>query len=380
MKKPPYRLALMLAGLLSGNGFAEQQPLTLHGFVSQGYLYSKNNDIFGDSTDGSWEYHEAGAGGRYRLSSRLSFSGQWFARDAGRGDNGSVRTDYLYADLLLSQGTDSGTGLRFGRVRNHFGFYNSTRDVFFTRPSILLPQFYLESFGVRELFFSSDGAQLHSYWDEKDYYLNFTSTFGKNKEVSSDTVANILGSAATLAGDAELQSPISVQLSAGLPGDRWKTALSYFNTALTFNSTSVLADLDVTLTALSLQYNGRKTSMTAEYSLMSINSTFIAPAFNLVATGNTKSESAYLQMDYHIDEQFTVYGRFDHRLGDREQPNQTDSSVATLGSRWQPHPQWLFAAEIHGIRGTAPIPRIDNRNQEIAERSEHFIFMAGYRF
>ena len=244
----------------------------------------------------------------------------------------------------------------------------------------MLPQFYLESFGVRELFFSSDGAQLHSYWDEQDYYLKFIGTIGKNDDVSSETFANILGGSATLTGDSELQNPVSVQLSGGLPGDSWKAALSYYNATLTFNSTSALANLDVALTAASLQHNSEKLTVTAEYVLMSLNSTIVVPALNLSATGNTKSESLYVQLDYHLDEQLTVYSRFDHRLGDREQPNRTDSSVITFGARWQPHPQWLFAAELHGIRGTAPIPRIDNRDRDIEERSEHFIFMAGYRF
>lgn len=357
-----------------------QQALSLHGFFSQGYLYSKGNNFFGESTDGSWEYYEAGAGGRYRITPYLSLAGQFFARDAGRGDNGSVRTDYLYADLRLAQSSSAGTVIRFGRVRNPFGFYNSTRDVFFTRPSILLPQQYLEGFGVRELLFSSDGAQFHSYWEGDKHHLEFTSTFGKNDEISSDTVANMFGTSANLNGDAELQNPVIAQLSGGLAGDRWKAALSYYNTTLAFNSPSVIATLDATLVAASLQYNAEKLSVTGEYSLLSSNATFVIPAFNLASTGNSKTETAYIQADYRLDHNVTAYSRFDHRLGDREQPNESDSTVLTLGARWQPRKEWLIAAELHGIRGTSPIPAIDNLNRSLAERSELLILMAGYRF
>ncbi|MBB3045978.1 hypothetical protein FHR99_000214 [Litorivivens lipolytica] len=359
---------------------ANQDSLSLHGFFSQGYLYSKGNDFFGESTDGSWEYYEAGAGGRYRVAPYLSLAGQFFARDAGRGDNGSVRTDYLYADLRLAQSNNAGTSIRVGRVRNPFGFYNSTRDVFFTRPSILLPQQYLESFGVRELLFSSDGAQFHSYWEGDNHHLEFTSTFGKNDKISSDTVTNMFGAGSSLNGDAELQSPVFAQLSGGLAGDRWKAALSYYNTTLAFSNTSIVASLDATLMAASLQYNAEKLSLTGEYSLLSSNSVFVIPAVNLVSTGNSKTETAYIQADYRLDNKVTAYTRFDHRLGNRERPNETDSSILTLGARWEPRKQWRFAAEIHGIRGTAPIPAIDNRNTSLAERSELIVLMAGYRF
>ncbi|MFT5033137.1 MAG: hypothetical protein ACI9OO_001069 [Bacteroidia bacterium] len=59
---------------------------------------------------------------------------------------------------------------------------------------------------------------------------------------------------------------------------------------------------------------------------------------------------------------------------------ETDSLVATLGARWKPTKNWLLAAEIHGMRGTAGIPRPDNNINPLYARTELFVIMAGFRF
>ena len=51
-------------------------------------------------------------------------------------------------------------GIRVGRLKNPFGFYNDTRDVAFTRPGILLPQsIYFDR--TRNLGLSGDSVQIY---------------------------------------------------------------------------------------------------------------------------------------------------------------------------------------------------------------------------
>lgn len=381
-----HALALLILCVLSFPGYTHNhENYTLHGFASQAFLYSKGNNYFGDSSEGggSWDFYEAGIGGQYRVSPKFSLSGQLYARDAGRSDDGSVRVDYLYADARFFQSTQSGAGVRVGRIRNPYGFYNATRDIFFTRPSIILPQIYYEGFGIRELFFSVDGTQLYSYWENDWQSTTLDLTIGRTDEIDSTTLNNLSGggSQSFLAdGKTELRRPLSAKLSTDLMGGSWRLALSLFDGMLTFNSNTILAQIDTTMTGLSIQHNRERLSYTLEYSLLSTEFLFSAPAFGASGTGGNKGESAYLQIDFRQNGELTWYGRLDHQIGDRTRPNETDSTIATIGGRWAPTPNWLFSAELHGVRGTAPVPRIDNPNSQIAERSELFVMMAGYRF
>ena len=59
------RLLAMMTGvlvMLSGSATAlELGPnLQMHGFLSQGWVWTSDNDFFGDSQDGSFDYTELG--------------------------------------------------------------------------------------------------------------------------------------------------------------------------------------------------------------------------------------------------------------------------------------------------------------------------------
>jgi hypothetical protein len=147
--------------LFATTGANAGEDFQWYGFASQAYLSSTGgNNVYSESTEGSTEFFEVELGGRYRVNDSIHIAGQSLSRDAGATNNGSIRADYLYADLRITQLNDAAFGVRLGRVRNPFGFYNATRDVLFTRPSILLPQMYYDATGVREVFFSADGLQL----------------------------------------------------------------------------------------------------------------------------------------------------------------------------------------------------------------------------
>ena len=75
-----------------------------------------------------------------RPLSNLQFSVQGLSRTAGEGSPGNIRLDYGFIDYTFSNQENSQFGIRLGRMKNPLGFYNDTRDVPFTRPSILLPQ------------------------------------------------------------------------------------------------------------------------------------------------------------------------------------------------------------------------------------------------
>ena len=95
-----------------------------------------------------------------RPLTNLQFSVQGISRWAGKGSTGNVRLDYGFMDYTYYSGETGQLGIRLGRMKNPLGFYNDTRDVPFTRPSILLPQsIYFDR--TRKLALAADGMHMY---------------------------------------------------------------------------------------------------------------------------------------------------------------------------------------------------------------------------
>ena len=65
----------------------------IHGFVSQGYMRSSDNNYLADSDEGSFDFSEVGINLRTDLSDSLSVGIQFVGRDLGETGNNEVRID-----------------------------------------------------------------------------------------------------------------------------------------------------------------------------------------------------------------------------------------------------------------------------------------------
>src|SRR5687768_4944330 len=170
---------------------AEKLPhnLQIHGFASQAWLKSTGNNVFGNSSSdsGSFDFRELGLNASMRPLPRLQFSVQGLSRWAGNGSPGNIRLDYGFVDYTFFAEEGNQLGIRLGRMKNPLGFYNDTRDVPFTRPSILLPQsIYFDR--TRKLAIAADGAHLYG-----EYHSNL------------GNISFQLGAARPLVGGAETE-------------------------------------------------------------------------------------------------------------------------------------------------------------------------------
>ena len=113
----------------------------VHGFLSQGYFLTTNNNLFGSSErGGSLDFTEVGINASWVPWPSLQLAVQGLSRRAGEAAEGEPELDFGLLDYTAVATEDRRLGVRLGRVRLPFGLYNDTRDVAFTRPSILLPQ------------------------------------------------------------------------------------------------------------------------------------------------------------------------------------------------------------------------------------------------
>lgn len=135
--------------------------VTVHGFISQGYLKSDNNNFFAKTEDGSTRFNEFGINVSSQVSDRLRVGLQIFARNLGEFGKGEPEIDWGFADYRWKDWL----GLRFGKMKLTHGLYNTTRDVDMLRNSIFLPQsIYNEAW--RDTVAAISGAEIYG-----DIYL-----------------------------------------------------------------------------------------------------------------------------------------------------------------------------------------------------------------
>ncbi len=148
---------LFVSLMLSGSPQAyEFGGVTIHGFVSQGYLKSDDNNYVADTEDGTTEFNEIGVNFSAPMAEKLSVGMQFFSRDMGDFGNNDLIVDWAFIDYSW----EKWLGFRIGKIKVPYGFYNETRDIDASRTFILLPtSIYAEM--SRESYSSLNGASIY---------------------------------------------------------------------------------------------------------------------------------------------------------------------------------------------------------------------------
>ncbi len=386
----------------SGHGGEWQwrEKLTFHGFLSQGFSWTSDNNFFGHSEDGSFNYSEIGLNGRLTATSWLSVAAQGIYRHAGNVEN-KVQLDYALADFLLYTGRHFNLHLRGGRIKNPYGLYNETRDVAFTRPSIILPQgiYFNRS---RALYLSSDGGQFFAIYDNGPHEWSFTFNAGLPRRDFAELEFSIFGF--NPPGKLEPNRPMYLgQIRYEYDAGKVIFALGYGDIELEYNAT---ANDPVTVMLseapfksgtfhtrpliFSLQFNGESFTLTGEYLIQFNKASNFGPGLNRSLT----SESWYVQGQYRILSSLQILLRYDAYFLDRSHRNGKDLDMIpirprhatfakdwTAGLRWDITPRWMAAIEYHNVNGTAWLPFKDNQNPLKTERRWNMVLgLISFRF
>lgn len=384
-------LIFVLGATVSEGAAADELRTQFHGFASQGYALSDGNNFVGDSLDGSFDLYELGLNGSVGWG-RLTASAQALARQSGREDEDSLRLDYGFVDYQAISTMDLVAGLRLGRVKNHYGFFNDTRDVVFTRPGIQMPSsVYFKGAGLRTLLFSSDGGQLYAGSNLGQHFLSASLTRALDDTASAAEKRNILGTSATLPGDLEINNLTTVRLMDDWDGGRWRMAFSYISGQIKIEpgpNVPVFGTINADVHVLSLRHNREWITVTTEILL-----TESSGSGNTSGRFENTSDGGYIQLDIRPWQTWTAYGRYDVYYVDRNDRDGRDYAAETgrsrysqyardltLGARWLPDRHWGIWAEHHWIQGSATVPGYENENRPIEPRSTLLLLMAGFHF
>ncbi len=364
----------------------------VHGFVSQGFILTSKNRFFGDSENGTFRFSEFGINTSVQFTPDLQLSAQALSRQAGTGDKGEIHLDFGMLDYKWISNEKGEFGVRLGRIKNPLGFYNDTRDVAFTRPSIFLPQsIYFDR--TRNLALSADGASLYS-----EYRTHFGNYFyeleiGYPDVNDRETVVALIGST-----NGSLQHEISyiTRFLFEKGGGRFRLGLSGALLNIKFKSgTSPFSEGKIRFRPmiLSLQYNAERWSLTSEYALRY----FKYRNVDGINDFSKKGESFYLQGTYRIVPQVEALLRYDLLFQDRNDRNgdQFASTPAfsgipahtrfakdiTLGLLWDITHAWMTRIEYHYVEGTAWLPVLDNMDPSSTHRYWNMLaILLSYRF
>ncbi|MFY0989733.1 hypothetical protein [Halomonas sp. C05BenzN] len=394
-------VGMMLGGLLlasaDGKARADTHPpvldtLQMHGFLSQALVITDRNDFFGPSSsdNGSLKYTEIGANASLRPHQDVLIAAQVLSRRAG-GDGSDAKPvlDYGIVDYQMFSSQQRTLGVQVGRFKNPFGFYNQTRDVAFTRPSILLPQsIYFDR--TRSLGLAGDG--ISAYYEERLSTGTVRVQVGAGRAQVGRDVERALG-LDDFSGSLDARSSAIGQVRYEHDGGRIVAAVSAASAKAHYSSDEPFpgnGDFSFQPWVFSLQYNAELWSLTGEYALRTLS----LENFDNFRNFETTGESWYLQYTrrFHDDWQWMV--RFDSLVNDRNDRSGSQFAIdtgrpahtqyaddITLGLQWNVTPRVLLAAEYHHIDGTGWLPSQDNPDpSETSRRWNMLLFQLSLRF
>lgn len=366
----------------------------VHGYAAQGFVYSDENDFFGDSSDGSFDYYEVGLNGAVQLRPNLLISAQAAVRDAGISDDGALRIDYALADYrLVSEGTIQ-AGLRVGKIKNSLGFYNETRDVVFTRPSILLPSVYSDNQNQRSLIFTAPGGQFYASTVTGRHEWSFTATANAERDVRKSDERLLIN--LTVPFDLRIGDSWNLQLMDSVDGGRWQFAYSYFTGQFRLRTApeiNLTGRFDVDLNVFSVRHNAERFTVTAEYVLVGNKNYVTFHGIPIVRT-DIVADGAYLQGEYRFNRQWGAMARIDGFFRNRHDRDGREFAAAnpgvdrhgqfshdvTVGINWRADEHWGVWGEYHWINGTATLQGLENPPPIRDHRWSMLMLMVGYKF
>jgi hypothetical protein len=133
------------------------RTVQVHGFASQGYAYSnENNFLTMDTSHGSPAFTEGALNLSMPVTDKFRIGGQGYSRKIGSLDDFRPQLDWAYGDYKVARWF----GVRAGKVKTAMGLYNDTQDMEFLHTWALLPQGVYPT-DLRTTFIAHTGGDLY---------------------------------------------------------------------------------------------------------------------------------------------------------------------------------------------------------------------------
>ncbi|MBI9092521.1 MAG: hypothetical protein JEZ12_25170 [Desulfobacterium sp.] len=279
----------------------DMESVQIHGFLSQGYLKSDNNDaLFAKtSSSGTFEFNEFGLNIASQVNDNLRVGMQLLSRDMGDIGNNEVEIDWAYGDYNYR----NWLGLRAGKMKTPYGLYNQSRDIDAARTCILLPS-SVYSEGFRESVSTTIGIGVYGELPgDIGYQLAYGTTQLKNDGGVAKLLTGLMGIPEftgssvdwAYAGDLKWSTPIE-GLTLGTSTLGYKAILS--------SNTPMPLDLEFEAESYigSVEFIYGDLTLASEYQLLTLD--YSISAFNI--NDEQEIEGYYFLASYRINDWFEV--------------------------------------------------------------------------
>ncbi|MCP4547986.1 MAG: hypothetical protein GY835_16095 [bacterium] len=366
-------VTLILAGTLAVNA----NDINIHGSVSQAYLKSSAYNYLTYTADGSWSYSEAMLNFSTNVSDNLRVGAQLLGRDLGPSGQNVVMIDWAFGDYNVRDEF----GIRAGKVKMPFGFYNTSRDVDMVRTSILLPQ-SVYSEGFRSTMNAIAGVGVYGNLDggasgEWEYEAVYGAMEFDNESFAPAYLQQMSGFA-PLIGEVTTESKyawaVALRWNTPLEGLRMGSSICGLNMDA-MGKYSILVNMgdptgyvnvptDISLTldipewwVLSAEYSYGNLTLAGEFSRLFADLDLETPMGPMEM--KDRRGGYYGQGSYRLNDQFELgayYSVFYPNWADREGENQTEDWQAwqkdiCATARIDITDNWLVKLEFHNING-----------------------------
>lgn len=358
----------------------------IHGFVSQGYLRTTENNVYGtNTTDGTFDFNEIGVNFTATPIDRLRVGVQIFAQNIGVYGKGKPLIDWAYGEYELNTGNSNFTAsISAGRVKTGLGLYSDYRDLDMTRTNVFLPD-SVYSTSYRDFQVAVNGAELNGAWSGGFGSLRGNAYIGGQTVDSNGAIADRYTAAPTVS----TVDNITVR-GAGGGGLEWTTpmeglrfkasalSVSHMVADVTTNAGTGLAPgvavagdqswkIDLTKYVnwiVGGEYQVGNFTIASEYSNQYYTVDINTPTYNTnfgpipvpPSSASNRTQGAYLNGSYrfHSKWEASLMGTWSYSkdyadTGDSV-ANFKRGAVAAL--RFDPTEHWLIKAEFQRNRGT----------------------------
>jgi hypothetical protein len=353
---------------------ADDAPVEIHAFVSQGFLKSSDNNYLAESSGtGSFELTEVGVNVSRQLGDHLRVGLQLFARDLGPLGDYKATIDWAFLDYRWRDWL----GVRAGRIKVPFGLYNDVADIDAAHPGVFLPQSVYPAQN-RDFLLAQTGVEVYGYHDLGDAgaldYRAYAGTIFLDVEPNPASPFTVLRLAIPyVVGSRVLwETPVDgLRVGASVQALRLESDLRPAPSTMDPMPANVSVVIPAVLWVASADYIVDDFGFVAEYSRWHVDSESSDPM--RFPESSTTSERAFGLATYRPRpwlQPGLSYAWYRPDV-DRSSGKSARHHDAAALLRFDLGPNWIWKLEVHAMRGTAGLSAALNgvtRTEDLANR------------
>lgn len=357
MKKTYFMLifGIIICVLIAGNLPINAEEVDIHGFISQGYLMSDQNNYLAETDDGTFQFNEMGINFTTFVKSDLKMGCQFFSKDLGPIGNDEIIVNWAFAEYSFR----NWLGLRTGLIKAPFGFQNDIRDFDSLRTSIFLPSSVYNEW-LRDSFNTIKGIDLFGSLPMGavgllEYQLITGDTQFPLDSGTVRFIKEVTGSVDTI-NKIEVDRVYLTRLIWTTPVDGLRIAHTYLNSGSSFEGTRTVpveVSMDsVEFFVFSAEYLYENFKIVAENMwFMSDTEVYIVGMPPIKSENDTK-DSFYISLGYRFTDWFEAacyYSKYIDDTDKKEDSNELKDQC--LSFRFDINPNWIVKLETHLMNG-----------------------------